>query len=67
MTTNRRRITIIHSLDEIPEFASDEEEARFWDTHEMSSALWHSLPPIPDDELPPIRQDTQPSRKRVAG
>ena len=46
---------VIHSLDEIPDFASEKEEAEFWDTHELSDELWDQLPRVPEDELPPPR------------
>jgi hypothetical protein len=50
---------VIHSLDEIPAFASEAEEADFWDTHEFSDELWDSLPSA-EDELPPPRPRTKP-------
>lgn len=59
MTTPARKTSSslieINSLDEIPDFASDEEEADFWDTHSFSEELLESLPPVPDEELPPVR------------
>lgn len=57
MTVRHRRPVVIHSLDEIPHFADEEEERAFWDSHEMSPELWRSLPPAPDDMLPPIRKE----------
>ena len=43
---------VIRSLDEIPDFKTESEEADFWDTHAMSDELWDSLPPA--DDLPPL-------------
>ena len=56
MTADNQRVIVIHSREEIPAFASEEEEARFWETHEMSEDLWHSLPRVPDELLPSTRR-----------
>jgi hypothetical protein len=53
------RMKVVHSLDEIPSFSSEAEEAIFWDTHEMSDELWDSLPSA-EDQLPPPRPRTKP-------
>ena len=50
---------IVRSLDEIPAFASEAEEADFWGTHALSEELWDRLPAVPDDELPPPRPRTR--------
>lgn len=34
---------IVGRLEDIPEFASDEERTRFWDGHALSEALWVRL------------------------
>ena len=46
-------LNTIASLDEIPHFRSEQEEATFWKTHELNSELWDALPRTPDDDLPP--------------
>ena len=51
---------VIHSLDEIPHFADEEEEHRFWSTHDLSEALMDQAEPVPDDELPPPRAEQRP-------
>ena len=51
---------IIHSLDEIPTFVSEREEAEYWDTHEFSDELWDSLPEPEADWLPPVRPRSKP-------
>lgn len=38
--------------DEIPAFADEEEEARFWKTHTLADAFWQRAHPIPENELP---------------
>src|SRR2546423_1827645 len=46
---SRQKLTPLHSLDEIPAFASEHEEWEFWETHELSDKLWDSLPKTKDD------------------
>jgi hypothetical protein len=53
-------LATIESLDEIPQFGSEAEEAEYWDTHEFSDELWDSLPEPPPDWLPPVRPKTKP-------
>jgi hypothetical protein len=36
-------LTVVNSLDEIPDFASEDEEREWWATHEFSDELWESL------------------------
>jgi CopG antitoxin of type II toxin-antitoxin system len=47
--------TTIHSLEDIPSFASEDEEAAFWSTHELSEELLANMGPIDDKVLPPPR------------
>lgn len=51
--------TTITSLDEIPRFRSEQEEATYWQTHELSEELWKALPEPLDEELPPTRPRTR--------
>ena len=53
-----KTMTIVRSLDEIPPFASEAEESAYWQTHALSEELWDTLPPVPEDELPPQRPRT---------
>jgi len=53
-------MTVIHSRDEIPVFASEAEETAFWATHEIADDLWDRLPTVPEEELPPARPRTRP-------
>jgi hypothetical protein len=41
----------VHSLEAIPEFASQEEEARFWAEHGLGEALLEAMSPPPEDLL----------------
>ena len=54
--------TTVHSIDEIPSFSSEEEEHRYWETHEFSEELWDRSDLSALDELPPPR----PAAKVVA-
>ena len=63
MNTHDDEITVsddelieIDSVDEIPIFANEDEEAEFWATHGFSEELWARLPPTPEELLPPIRE-----------
>jgi hypothetical protein len=58
-TTPRKIMTIVHSLSEIPPFASEAEESAYWQTHALSEELWDTLPPVPEDELLPPRARTR--------
>lgn len=52
-----RDLILITRLDQVPVFCREADEADFWDTHEMSEELWATLPRVPDEELPPARQN----------
>jgi predicted DNA binding CopG/RHH family protein len=54
------KMTTLHSLEEIPAFATESEEAAFWATHEIADELWDELPAVSDDQLPPARPRTRP-------
>jgi hypothetical protein len=48
-TKREPHTTVIHSLDEIPLFATEEEERAFWATHEVSDDLAAQTEPLPAD------------------
>jgi uncharacterized protein (DUF4415 family) len=50
----------IQSLDEVPRFKSEAEEAEFWATHSLGEKLLDQMEPIPEGELPPPRPRTKP-------
>lgn len=56
---DERELTEINSLDEIPDFASEAEEAEFWGTHGLGPALLDQMGPL-DDVLPRARPRTRP-------
>ena len=55
----------IHSLDEVPEFTSESEEAAYWATHELGDEILAAMEPLTEDELPPPRQRTRPVSLRL--
>ena len=55
-------MTVIHSLDEVPVFASEDEEHRFWQSHELTDELWDTLPATPEEDLPRPRTKPVPVR-----
>jgi hypothetical protein len=50
---------IIYSDDDVPLFASDEEEREFWDTHTNSPERLEEFGPPPPGLLPPPRRGTR--------
>lgn len=58
-----KKLTPVDSLDEIPQFTSEAEEAAFWSTHSFGDGLLDqgaSVPEGGDDLLPPARPRTRP-------
>jgi hypothetical protein len=53
----------VERREDIPAFANEEEEHRFWSTHELAGILLESMEPVPeegDDWLPPARPRSTP-------
>ena len=46
-------MTIVHQLDEVPQFAGECEEDAFRSTHELSEQLFAQAAWAPDEALPP--------------
>ena len=57
-TTDEKELIEIHSLDEIPEFANEAEEAEFWASHAFGQEVLDQMGPL-DDVLPPARPNTR--------
>lgn len=55
----------VQSSGEIPQFASEAEEAEFWATHSLGEAFLDQMEPMPEDVLPPTRPRTQPISLRL--
>lgn len=58
----RPAMTSIQSVHEIPAFSTEDEEQRFWETHEIADELWDQMPPVPEEELPRPRTKPVPVR-----
>lgn len=54
-----QRREILHSLDNIPTFATEAEEAAFWDAHDLGEEVVARMGPLPADVLPPVRPRTK--------
>lgn len=50
------KLTPIYDPSEIPEFATEDEEAEFWSTHSITEELWNKLPPADPKDLPTPRR-----------
>jgi len=50
----------IERVEDIPVFASEGEEHRFWETHGLSDTLWDTAEPFEPDELPAPRAPASP-------
>src|SRR5215467_14223796 len=61
MPRERKPLMIaIHSWDEVPDFASEAEEADWWGSHELGPELLDQMGPPPEGLLPPPRERTRP-------
>jgi predicted DNA binding CopG/RHH family protein len=56
----RQPMTIVRSWNDVPAFATEAEEAAFWDTHELGDELLERMSPQRDPKLPPPRPRTKP-------
>jgi hypothetical protein len=59
-TTKGPPFTTIERVEDIPVFADEDEEHAFWETHELSDALWDSAEPFEPEEIPARRASTTP-------
>lgn len=60
----RKELIEVHSPEEIPEFASEKEEAEFWATHSLGDEFWEKTELVPEDELPPSMSRKELLRRR---
>jgi hypothetical protein len=65
----QQRLRIIHSLEEIPVFASEEEERDWWGLHDLSPELYDRLErlPSPSGTLRFILRERQPAKTTSRG
>lgn len=59
-TLRSRPMKIVRSWDEVPSFATEAEEAAFWNTHELGDELLERIGPERDPNLPPPQPRTKP-------
>jgi hypothetical protein len=45
----------VDRADQIPSFASEADEAAWWDEHHLSEKFWRTAERVPAGELPPVR------------
>jgi hypothetical protein len=65
MTTRHRdHLTQVDHLEDIPAFASEDDEHAFWANHELAPELWECAAPLEPDELPAPRSTTRPVATR---
>ncbi|HEY4685857.1 MAG TPA: hypothetical protein VII57_07410 [Dehalococcoidia bacterium] len=57
---------IIHSLNEMPDFASEDEEREWWAQHELSDELYNSLEDVSAelDKIAPLPRKAKAAPKR---
>lgn len=56
----RTEMKVVESLSDIPAFASEDEEARYWATHSLGDAILDRMGSLDDGFLPPPRSRTKP-------
>ena len=59
-TSKRSEMKDIQSWDEVPAFASEAEEARFWSTHGLGKGVAANMAPLPRGVLPEARPRPRP-------
>jgi uncharacterized protein (DUF4415 family) len=60
-----RVLTPVHSLDDIPAFASERDEAEYWDRHTFGPALLARMKPAHPQKQPARRQRAKPITIRL--
>jgi hypothetical protein len=58
---------VVHSWDEVPQFANECEEHEFWSTHEMGDEFFDNVRPEDYADLPPPRPRRRAPRRQSAG
>jgi hypothetical protein len=51
-----RELIPLTAYDQVPEHMTEEEARQFWDTHEITEEYLASMPPLRDEDFPPIGQ-----------
>jgi hypothetical protein len=53
-------MVVLRSMDDVPEFENEDQEAEFWATHELSDEIIDQMGPPPDGLLPPSDSHPRP-------
>jgi CopG antitoxin of type II toxin-antitoxin system len=61
-TMRRKDLIPLTSIDQVPKDMTEDEAHELWSTHEITEEYLASAPPVPEEDLPPIR----PPRKWVS-
>ena len=56
----RQEMEVVERLEDIPAFAAEDEEHRYWAIHTLSEALLNQMGPVEDGFLAPPRPRTRP-------
>lgn len=56
----RRAMEVVERVTDIPAFANEDEEARYWASHALGDAILDRMGPVEDGFLPPARPRTKP-------
>ncbi|MGH2763836.1 MAG: CopG family antitoxin [Thermoleophilaceae bacterium] len=51
---------VVERPEDIPAFASEDEEAQFWSEHELGDNMLKDMKPLAEDVLPPPRTPARP-------
>ena len=62
----KEKLTIIHTLDEIPKDMTEAEEHRFWSTHTLSEELVAQAEPLPADVVALLDHIRENRKRRKA-
>ena len=54
-----QEMEVVERLEDIPAFATEDEEHRYWATHTLSKALLNQMGPVDDGFLPPSSSSHQ--------
>jgi hypothetical protein len=62
-----KKVSIVRSLDEIPEFSTEDEEREWWAVHDLSEQLYDQLEDSREEleEILPLREPLP--RRKIAG
>jgi hypothetical protein len=55
-----KRMKVLRSMDDVPEFENEDQEAEFWATHELGDEIIDQMGPPPDGLLPPPDSHPRP-------